>query len=295
MRTLPSEILGQLTAGTYRAMHLLTIDGGGVDAITVTAGGTGYTSAPTVTFTGGGGSGASAVATISGGAVTKVTIIDRGTGYTSAPTIGFTGGGGSGATATATYQSTSRWTDAPMSITYSGNTYTQQPFRASEAIYGDDGEQAVELVFPDIDKIVRGIVLNEDWTYRTATLREVWLSTTNNSVLNAWILMEGRIEPGRVNLEDETEPHTMTILPGAEAEGSPGPSQEFLGTCRYVALGLFRGAQCGYVGAELTCDGTVARCRTLANEARYGGMQYAPKPGEVLRFGDGSTTVGARG
>ena len=75
--------------------------GSKVDDITVSAGGTGYTSAPTVTFTGGGGTGATATATVSGGVVTAVTVTGVGSGYTSAPTIGFTGGAGSGATATA--------------------------------------------------------------------------------------------------------------------------------------------------------------------------------------------------
>ena len=76
--------------------------GSKVDDIAVSAGGTGYTSAPTVTFTGGGGgTGATATATVAGGVVTAVTVTAGGTGYTSAPTIGFTGGAGSGATATA--------------------------------------------------------------------------------------------------------------------------------------------------------------------------------------------------
>jgi len=76
--------------------------GSKVDDIAVSAGGTGYTSAPTVTFTGGGGTGATATATVSGGVVTAVTVTGVGSGYTSVPTIGFTGGAGSGATATAT-------------------------------------------------------------------------------------------------------------------------------------------------------------------------------------------------
>lgn len=79
-----------------------------VKHITVTNGGSGYTSAPTVTINGGGGSGATAEATISGGAVTAITVTSPGTlttagpYYTSAPTISITGGGGSGAAATAT-------------------------------------------------------------------------------------------------------------------------------------------------------------------------------------------------
>lgn len=68
----------------------------------VTAGGSGYTSAPAVAVTGGGGSGAAATATVFQGAVIGLTWSNLGTGYTSAPAIGFSGGGGSGAAATVT-------------------------------------------------------------------------------------------------------------------------------------------------------------------------------------------------
>ena len=82
-------------------------NGGGVARVLVDlvsgqpGGGSGYTSAPTVAFSGGGGSSAAATATVSGGKVTKVTMTNNGTGYTSVPTVSFSGGGGSGAAATA--------------------------------------------------------------------------------------------------------------------------------------------------------------------------------------------------
>jgi hypothetical protein len=72
-----------------------------VNSLSIAAGGTGYTSAPTVTFTGGGGSGAAASATVSGGAVVSITVTSPGSGYTSVPTVNFTGGGGTGASAVA--------------------------------------------------------------------------------------------------------------------------------------------------------------------------------------------------
>lgn len=73
----------------------------GVATISVTAGGSGYTSAPTVVITGGGGSGATATATVADGEVTAITVTAAGAGYTSAPVISFTGGAGTGATAVA--------------------------------------------------------------------------------------------------------------------------------------------------------------------------------------------------
>ena len=81
---------------------------GRVTQIILDDGGSGYTSAPTVGFTGGGGSSASASAEIGGGAVTKVYIQNPGINYTSAPTVTFTGGAGTGAKATAIADS---WAD----------------------------------------------------------------------------------------------------------------------------------------------------------------------------------------
>jgi autotransporter-associated beta strand protein len=59
----------------------------------VTSPGAGYSSPPLVTVTGGGGIGATAIATIAGGQVTGIVFTSLGTGYTSAPTITLTGGG----------------------------------------------------------------------------------------------------------------------------------------------------------------------------------------------------------
>lgn len=74
---------------------------GRVTSVNVTNGGSGYTSPPTVSFTGGGGSGVAGVAILNGGVVIGVLITNNGSGYTSAPSVSFTGGSGTGAAATA--------------------------------------------------------------------------------------------------------------------------------------------------------------------------------------------------
>lgn len=74
-----------------------------VTSIAITNGGSGYTTAPTVTITGDG-IGATATCTVSGGAVNTITVTNSGSCYTTAPTVSFSGGG-NGATATATISS----------------------------------------------------------------------------------------------------------------------------------------------------------------------------------------------
>ena len=64
-------------------------------AVIIFEGGSGYTTAPTVAFVGGGGKGATGTATVSGGAVTGVTITNGGTGYNNVvPPIVVFGSGG---------------------------------------------------------------------------------------------------------------------------------------------------------------------------------------------------------
>ena len=57
---------------------------------------------PTVSFLGGGGTGASAIATVQAGVVTAIKVLNGGTGYTTAPSVVISGLDGSGATAHAT-------------------------------------------------------------------------------------------------------------------------------------------------------------------------------------------------
>lgn len=72
----------------------------GAVGVLITAGGTGYTTAPNVTITGAG-TGANAVAIVNGGVVTQVVVTNPGNNYIANTTVSFSGGGGSGATAKA--------------------------------------------------------------------------------------------------------------------------------------------------------------------------------------------------
>lgn len=75
----------------------------GVASANLVLGGSGYTSAPAVAVSGGGGFGAviEAVVDTTAGTVTGFTVVNPGFGYTTAPTLALTGGGGAGATGTA--------------------------------------------------------------------------------------------------------------------------------------------------------------------------------------------------
>jgi len=75
------------TNHNHRATATANLSGSFVVGYNVTFGGNGYLSAPAVTVSGGGGSGATAHSVISGGVVTAVIPDSAGSGYTIAPTV----------------------------------------------------------------------------------------------------------------------------------------------------------------------------------------------------------------
>lgn len=104
------DATGILIGGSFTSYNGVTanriarvLSSGALDPSFFALGGSGYTSAPAVALTGGGGSGASSTATFNSttGQVTGFTINSGGSGYTSAPTVTLSGGGGSGAAAIA--------------------------------------------------------------------------------------------------------------------------------------------------------------------------------------------------
>ncbi|MCD0488966.1 RagB/SusD family nutrient uptake outer membrane protein [Pedobacter sp. MC2016-14] len=112
-----------------------TLNGINLKSITVNTQGAGYTTAPLVTISGGGGSGATAVATVAGGRVTYVTVTNPGANYTGLPTVTL-GGPGTGATVT---PALTTLTDADLT-----SAQTDPPGAFLATIYG---ERSRELCF----------------------------------------------------------------------------------------------------------------------------------------------------
>ena len=98
-----------------------------VQSVVITNPGAGYTLAPTLQITGGGGSGAAGTVFIGDGAVGIVTLSDAGSGYTTAPTVTITAPVGVGTQATAEAVVSSAGTITSINIVNAGAGYTSSP------------------------------------------------------------------------------------------------------------------------------------------------------------------------
>jgi FtsP/CotA-like multicopper oxidase with cupredoxin domain len=122
---------------------------GAVLTAAVTLGGSGYTTAPTVGFSGGGGTGAAGKAVVVAGHVVTIFVTSGGTGYTSAPTVTFTPvSGGTGAAASATVTNGPYPTTFPDSYVRIQNTsLTFTPFGAATPINLTLQPKAIQELF----------------------------------------------------------------------------------------------------------------------------------------------------
>lgn len=85
------QIVDSNLTENYPNKHWLDHVGFKVTSIKIATVGSGYLGTPTITITGGGGTGATARAFVSNGRLTNIQIIDQGSGYLSAPTVNISG------------------------------------------------------------------------------------------------------------------------------------------------------------------------------------------------------------
>ena len=162
-------------AGEAQCVRVLTQSSGSLSAISVTAGGSGYTSA-TVTISSPDAMGvnftqATATATVLAGAVTAINITNPGTGYVNTPTITISGDG-AGATASATL--TSFW-----KVTANQETYTYAAANAIITAYnpgvsGIFGVQSVAVAWGAMKPVLRYV----DWSSMQAYMRSINYATS---------------------------------------------------------------------------------------------------------------------
>ena len=167
-RSLTYRIGGRNTDATF-AGTLAEQSVGSVSGFVITNGGSGYTSAPAVTLSGGGSSGATASAILTGGVVTEIKVANRGNFYTSAPTVTISGGGGAGAAATATLGVTITsfvktgagiWTLSGASDYHGGTTVEQGTLRISGTV--KSGGANFEVLSGAALDLVGGTIVTSD-------------------------------------------------------------------------------------------------------------------------------------
>lgn len=159
-----------------------------------------YTSAPQVLFTGGGGTGASAIAYISNGKISSIKLVSGGTGYTSAPTVELVGGVGTdlqnagkviaviGNSKARLFNSTikfDRYSKTPTFKSYSAN----ERFTETETFTATGRTTVLDLKYPStLDKSKISVYINN-----VKQMVSAYNITLYTKVVNGFTQLKGRL------------------------------------------------------------------------------------------------------
>jgi phage-related protein len=158
---------------------------------------------------------------------------------------------------------------ADQAINWNGNAYagrvrSRSAIRRSMAAEFD----RVTVTFSNVDLAMASVLLNNHIEGARLVIRRVDRTVANDSI----VLFDGRIErPAKID-EESAAIEAVQIL-GSIDQDAPG--RNFSKPCVWK----FKGPQCGYLGAEATCDKSWARCSQLGNTNRYGGFRFIPHGG----------------
>lgn len=139
------------------------VSGGKVDSIVILSQGSGYLTAPTITFSSGS---AAATALLISGRLTSVSLVNAGSGYTSPPTISFQGGYGSGAAAIA--QITTFKTGTVSVIVNTGGSGYTNAANTVVTFSGGGGSSAAATAIIDGGQVSAVVMTNAGTGYTSA-------------------------------------------------------------------------------------------------------------------------------
>ncbi|MCY2941886.1 MAG: Ig-like domain repeat protein [Planctomycetota bacterium] len=241
-----SALTGTVTSGTVtyfdQGVSIGQVPVAGVlNIITVTNGGTGYTSSPTVTITGGGGTGATAIATVVNGVVTEIAVTNGGGGYTGTPTVTITGGAGVGAAATP-------------SLTYGIATFTTTTLSVNGSPHVITSRFVGQGIFGDSDSNIIAQSVNKSSS-------SIAVTTTGLAIAGTPVITDGAITsiPLLKGGSGYTEEPTVTITGG----GGTGA----VATAKLNKFGVVTGITITNGGTGYTSSPTIS---ILAHSQIYG-------------------------
>jgi len=154
--------------------------------------------------------------------------------------------------------------------TATAQTYTRAPINVSNIEYTTiDNSPRVNISISNIDRVIAAYLLAYDGMRgRAITIVRVFQSLLTNP--NACIVEKYYVDSVQLNMNEAQ----FQLAPKATVQGAQIPKRVYRRSqCQFK----FKGTDCGYSGAALSCSKTLASCEQYSNVSRYGGFPGIPQ------------------
>ena len=153
-------------------------------------------------------------------------------------------------------------------VTYNGTVYTRFPIRHEFVAENNQGQiDQVKITLANVSRLIEFYLEQYDFRGKKVIIRTVWADQLLDP--DAYIDDVFYID----NYTADQSNVEFTLTGKFDVLGIDLPARRY---ARNYCVWKFKSAECGYAGAELTCDKTQQRCKQLENYQRFGGFPSVP-------------------
>ena len=160
------------------------------------------------------------------------------------------------------------YAEAHEDIVFDGVTYTKLAIQHDIVSENGTGRiDSVTLTIANNSGIMHGILATYELMRKKVTIRRVWRDALDHddAYVDDVYYIERYVETDKAVI--------FTLSSKWDVNSKQIPSRIYL---RNHCAWRFKGSECGYSGGETDCNKTLARCRELSNQIRFGGFPGIP-------------------
>ena len=153
-------------------------------------------------------------------------------------------------------------------VTFDGTVYTRFPIKHEFVAENNQGQiDQVKITLANLSRLIEFYLEQYDFRGKKVIIRTVWADQLSDP--DAYIDDVFYID----NYTADQSNVEFTLTGKFDVLGIDLPARRY---ARNYCVWKFKSAECGYAGAELTCDKTQQRCKQLDNYQRFGGFPSVP-------------------
>lgn len=160
-------------------------------------------------------------------------------------------------------------------VTYDGVTYTKFPIAHESIKENTQGEiDKVRLIVGNVSRLIQAYLEDYDFRGKKVKIKTVWANQLEDT--DAYIEDVYYIDSYTADQKDVV----FLLSSKFDITDLELPARKF---SRNYCQWKFKSDECGYAGAETECNKTLARCRELSNNDRFGGFPSVPTKTIIIR------------